>query len=49
MQKSLPCWDFVVMAKAGADRTERGVLRESLDRHFTRLQAQAQAAAARDG
>jgi hypothetical protein len=49
MQKSLPCWDFVVMAKAGADRTERHVLRESLDRHFTRLHAQAQAAAGRDG
>lgn len=47
MQQSLPCWDFVVMAKTGADRAERRVLRESLDRHFARLQAQA--AAARDG
>jgi ribonuclease P protein component len=46
MQQSLPCWDFVVMAKTGADRTERRVLRESLDRHFTRLKAQA---AGRDG
>ena len=47
MQQSLPCWDFVVMAKTGADRAERRVLRESLDRHFARLKAQA--AAARDG
>jgi ribonuclease P protein component len=47
MQQSLPCWDFVVMAKTGADRTERRVLRDSLERHFTRLKAQA--AAARHG
>jgi RNase P protein component len=47
MQQSLPCWDFVVMAKAGADRTERRALRESLDRHFARLKAQA--AAGHDG
>jgi ribonuclease P protein component len=47
MQPSLPCWDFVVMAKPGADRTERRVLRESLERHFTRLNAQA--AAGRNG
>ena len=44
MQQSLPCWDFVVMAKTGAERTEHRVLRESLDRHFTRLKAQASAA-----
>jgi ribonuclease P protein component len=47
MHPSLPCWDFVVMAKPGADHTERRLLRESLERHFTRLQAQA--AAARNG
>lgn len=47
MQQSLPCWDFVVMAKAGADRTERAALRESLDRHFARMKAHA--SAARDG
>jgi ribonuclease P protein component len=39
MQPSLPCWDFVVMAKAGADRTEPRALRESLDRHFARMNA----------
>jgi ribonuclease P protein component len=44
MQQSLPSWDFVVMAKTGADHTERRVLRESLDRHFARLKAQAAAA-----
>jgi len=43
MQQSLPCWDFVIMAKTGAERTEKRVLRESLDRHFTRLKAQASA------
>jgi ribonuclease P protein component len=37
MQQSLPPWDFVVLAKAGADRAERRALRESLDRHFERL------------
>ena len=43
MQQSLPCWDFVVMAKAGADRTEHRVLRASLDKHFARLHAQSTA------
>jgi ribonuclease P protein component len=47
MQQALPSWDFVVMAKTGADRTEHRVLRDSLDRHFSRLKAQA--TAARDG
>jgi ribonuclease P protein component len=46
MQQSLPCWDFVVMAKTGADRSERRLLRESLDRHFARLKA---VAAGRNG
>jgi ribonuclease P protein component len=40
MQRSLPAWDFVVLAKPGAGDGERGVLRESLDRHFERLRAQ---------
>jgi len=39
-QRSLPAWDFVVMAKAGADAAERAALRASLDRHFERLHAQ---------
>ena len=34
---SLPPWDFVVLARTGADRAERRVLRESLDRHFEQL------------
>ncbi len=37
MQPQLPPWDFVVLARAGADRAERSVLRESLQRHFERL------------
>ena len=41
MQQSLPAWDFVVLAKVGADKTDRRQLRESLDRHFTRLKDQA--------
>lgn len=40
MQKALPAWDFVVMAKAGADQSERDALRASLDGHFERLRAQ---------
>src|SRR5262252_3679570 len=40
LQSALPAWDFVVMAKPGADRTEREALRSSLDRHFERLKAQ---------
>jgi ribonuclease P protein component len=43
MQQSLPAWDFVVLAKVGADRTDRRLLRESLDRLFTHLKAQASA------
>jgi len=41
MQQSLPAWDFVVTAKTGSDKTERRLLRESLDRHFARLTATA--------
>jgi ribonuclease P protein component len=36
-QTSLPPWDFVVLARAGADRAQRRALRESLDRHFEQL------------
>jgi RNase P protein component len=43
MQESLPAWDFVVLAKVGADKSDRKMLRESLDRHFTRLKDQATA------
>ena len=39
-QLALPTWDFVVLAKPGADSTEPKALRESLDRHFERLKAQ---------
>jgi ribonuclease P protein component len=34
---SLPPWDFVVLARAGAHLAERGVLRASLDLHFEQL------------
>jgi len=36
-QSALPPWDFVVLARAGADRAERRVLRASLDHHFEQL------------
>jgi ribonuclease P protein component len=36
MQK-LPSWDFVILARPGADRADRRALRESLDKHFERL------------
>lgn len=48
-QLALPQWDFVVLARAGADRAERRVLRASLDRHFEQLTKAAAAAAARHG
>lgn len=44
-QTGLPPWDFVVLARPGADRAERAALRTSLDRHFAQLK---QAAAARE-
>jgi ribonuclease P protein component len=44
-QLALPHWDFVVLARAGADRAERRVLRASLDRHFEQLTKTAAAAA----
>jgi ribonuclease P protein component len=36
-QTALPPWDFVVLARAGADGAERRALRASLDRHFQQL------------
>lgn len=45
---ALPPWDFVVLARAGADRAARGELRASLDRHFEQL-AQAVGAAGQHG
>jgi ribonuclease P protein component len=44
-QPALPPWDFVVLARPGADRAERGALRASLDRHFAQLTKAAAAAA----
>jgi ribonuclease P protein component len=35
--QALPPWDFVVLARSGADRADRRALRESLDRHFANL------------
>ena len=43
-QHALPAWDFVVLARPGADRAERRVLRASLDRHFEQLTKAAAAA-----
>jgi ribonuclease P protein component len=45
-QAALPPWDFVVLARPGADRAERRVLRTSLDRHFEQLNKAASAAPA---
>lgn len=36
-QPALPPWDFVVLARPGADRADRRELRASLDRHFAVL------------
>jgi ribonuclease P protein component len=43
-QSTLPPWDFVVLARAGADRAESRALRASLDRHFEQLTKAAAAA-----
>jgi ribonuclease P protein component len=37
-QRQLPMMDFVVMARPGAAAATKAELRESLDRHFQRLQ-----------
>ena len=36
-QQALPTWDFVVLARLGADKAERQALRASLDGHFEQL------------
>jgi ribonuclease P protein component len=36
-QRAPPPWDFVVLARPGADRAARRELRASLDGHFERL------------
>jgi ribonuclease P protein component len=41
---ALPPWDFVVLARPGADRAERTALRASLERHFEQLTKAAAAA-----
>jgi ribonuclease P protein component len=43
LQRHLPPWDFVVLAKADARRAELALLRDSLNRHFERLQRAAAA------
>lgn len=45
LKTTLPPWDFVVLARAGADRADRRVLRASLDRHFAQLTTAAAARA----
>ena len=37
MHRQLPPWDFVILARPGADRADRRALRDSLDKHFDRL------------
>jgi ribonuclease P protein component len=37
LQRALPPWDFVVLAKPGAAAADKRSLRTSLDRHFERL------------
>ena len=44
-QLALPPWDFVVLARAGADRAARNLLRASLDKHLEQLKHAAGAAA----
>jgi RNase P protein component len=41
MQKGLPHWDFVVMAKPLAATTPSAALHESLNEHFERLRQKA--------
>lgn len=48
-QRDLPPLDFVVLARAGADRAERRALRASLDKHFERLKKVAGAETDRHG
>jgi ribonuclease P protein component len=39
LQRGLPHWDFVVLAKAGAVSADNRSLRSSLDQHFARLRS----------
>jgi ribonuclease P protein component len=43
LQRDLPSWDFVVLAKPGAHVAASAALRESLDRHFDRMKQAATA------
>ena len=45
LQRNLPPWDFVVLAKPGAADADKRSLRASLDQHFVRLRNIAAAAA----
>jgi len=44
LQRNLPPWDFVVLAKPGAAEADKRSLRASLDQHFVRLRSVAAAA-----
>jgi ribonuclease P protein component len=44
LQRNLPPWDFVVLAKPGAGQADKRSLRASLDQHFVRLRNVAAAA-----
>jgi ribonuclease P protein component len=44
VQRDLPPWDFVVLAKPGAAAAEGSPLRASLEQHFARLRKVSQAA-----
>ena len=44
LQRNLPPWDFVVLAKPGAAEADKRSLRSSLDQHFVRLRNIAAAA-----
>jgi ribonuclease P protein component len=43
LQRDLPSWDFVVLAKPDAHSTDKRSLRDSLERHFERLKKTASA------
>ena len=44
LQRALPAWDFVVLAKPGAAEADKRSLRASLEQHFARLRNVAAAA-----
>jgi ribonuclease P protein component len=45
VQRNLPAWDFVVLARPGAAAAERTPLRASLEQHFGRLRKAAEVGA----